>query len=119
MVSHSQVQVAWHGDRAKWSTRAALADGLTEAAQMVQTESLAVVPRASDVLADSAKVSPAQEADLVAAVSYDTPYAVKQHEALGFHHPRGETAKYLERPLIANRAAVGRIIAAAMRRKGL
>lgn len=34
----------------------------------------------------------------VAAVSYDTPYAVKQHEELDYQHQRGRQAKYLETP---------------------
>lgn len=31
-------------------------------------------------------------------VSYDTPYAVRQHEELGYRHQRGRKAKYLEDP---------------------
>lgn len=32
-------------------------------------------------------------------VSYDTPYAVIQHENAGFSHQRGRKAKYLEDPV--------------------
>lgn len=32
-------------------------------------------------------------------VSYDTPYAVVQHENTWYHHQRGRKAKYLEDPL--------------------
>ena len=32
-------------------------------------------------------------------VSYDTPYAVKQHEETWYHHQRGRKAKYLEDPV--------------------
>lgn len=32
-------------------------------------------------------------------VSYDTPYAVIQHENTRFHHQRGRKAKYLEDPV--------------------
>ena len=32
-------------------------------------------------------------------VSYDTPYAVEQHENLVYHHQRGRKAKYLEDPV--------------------
>lgn len=32
-------------------------------------------------------------------VSYDTPYAVRQHEELTWNHPRGGNAKYLEGPM--------------------
>ncbi len=31
-------------------------------------------------------------------VSYDTPYALVQHEELGFNHENGRKAKYLEEP---------------------
>lgn len=31
-------------------------------------------------------------------VSYDTPYAVRQHEELSYNHQRGRKAKYLEDP---------------------
>lgn len=32
-------------------------------------------------------------------VSYDTPYAVAQHENTGYQHQRGRKAKYLEDPI--------------------
>ena len=32
-------------------------------------------------------------------VSYDTPYAVVQHENMRYHHQRGRKAKYLEDPV--------------------
>ena len=32
-------------------------------------------------------------------VSYDTKYAVRQHEELSYNHQRGRKAKYLEDPL--------------------
>jgi hypothetical protein len=48
--------------------------------------------------------------------SYDTPYAVRQHEDLTYRHAPGRTAKYLERPLNASRTQVLAIIAAQLRR---
>lgn len=39
-------------------------------------------------------------------VSYDTPYAVRQHEEMGYQHQRGRKAKYLEDP--ANDSGVQR-----------
>ena len=32
-------------------------------------------------------------------VSYDTPYAIRQHEELSYRHQRGRKAKYLEDPV--------------------
>lgn len=35
-------------------------------------------------------------------VSYDTPYAVIQHESTGYQHQRGRKAKYLEDPVFSS-----------------
>lgn len=45
-------------------------------------------------------------------VSYDTPYAIVQHENMQFQHQRGRKAKYLEDP--ANDSAVQREMLALM-----
>ncbi len=39
-------------------------------------------------------------------VSYNTPYARRQHEELGYQHPRGGKAKYLEDPFNRNKNKV-------------
>lgn len=36
------------------------------------------------------------------AVSYGLPYALRQHEELGYEHPKGGEAKYLEKPFLEN-----------------
>jgi hypothetical protein len=61
-------------------------------------------------------VASVDEASLTAAVSYDTPYAVVQHERLDFRHAPGRTAKYLENSLNAARQEVAALIAAQIRR---
>ena len=53
---------------------------------------------------------------LRAAVSYDTPYAVYQHEGLDFAHPNGRRSKYLEGPLNSEHAKCEGIIAAEIRK---
>jgi hypothetical protein len=50
-----------------------------------------------------------------AEVSFNTVYAARQHEELGWHHDEGE-AKYLERPLGENANRYQRIIAASAER---
>ncbi len=35
-------------------------------------------------------------------MSYDTPYAIRQHEELDYRHAEGRIAKYLELPLQQN-----------------
>ena len=44
-------------------------------------------------------VSPGLSA--VGSVGYNLPYALRQHEELGYNHPMGGQAKYLEAPLNA------------------
>ena len=39
-------------------------------------------------------------------VSFNTPYARRQHEELGYNHPRGGKAKYLEDPFNQNKDKV-------------
>jgi len=39
-------------------------------------------------------------------ISFNTPYARRQHEELGYNHPRGGKAKYLEDPFNRNKEKV-------------
>lgn len=108
------VQIRWDGLGAKAAVRRGARRGVERAAELVADRSLDVVPRETEHLARSLEVS---AEDLVAAVSYDTPYAVAQHERTRLHHARGETAKYLENPLNASRSDVSRVIAAEINRE--
>jgi hypothetical protein len=51
-----------------------------------------------------------------AAISYGTDHAVYQHESLGYEHPNGGSAKYLERPLSGARKAAKVRLAAEIKR---
>ncbi len=100
--------------------RAGAALGLNRAASALMAESQARVPVDTRDLRRSAATHDATPADLVSAVTYNTPYAVIQHERLDFHHPTdhnpGAQAKYLERPAIEMRQQLGAIVAAEIRR---
>lgn len=48
---------------------------------------------------------------LEGAVSYNTPYAVRQHEELGWRHNPGRTAKYLENAMNSEAAVLAEIVA--------
>lgn len=50
-------------------------------------------------------------------ISYDTPYAVKQHEDTSLHHDAGRQAKYLESALASERDAVLNIVAQSIRKE--
>lgn len=54
---------------------------------------------------------------LEGSISYDTPYAVIQHERLDFHHPiPGRKAKYLEDPMHSEREIMLQLMAVGLRR---
>lgn len=49
------------------------------------------------------------------AISYDTDYAVRQHEDMTLQHDSGRNAKFLENALNAERDTAAQIIATAMK----
>ena len=87
------------------------------AAEHVLGESTKVVPIEEGTLSRSGRTDTERDgATVVAAVSYDTPYAVAQHERLDFRHDEGRQAKYLETPLLAEANTVRDIVAAEVRK---
>ena len=87
--------------------REAAERGLMLGAEHVLTESNKIVPHDEGTLMRSGGV----DADgLTAAVSYDTPYAVRQHEEMDYQHESGRHAKYLETTFAEEADTVGRII---------
>ncbi|MFI1191542.1 hypothetical protein [Streptomyces californicus] len=108
-------RLRWNGAAAMRGTRSGAVRGLRIAAEHVLAESRKVVPIEEATLERSG-VATVDETRLTAAVSYDTVYAVRQHEELGYRHDAGRTAKYLERPLTEQVDTVAEIIAAQLRR---
>ena len=53
-----------------------------------------------------------------AAVTFNRPYAVRQHEELGYRHPKGGKAKYLEDPMNSEATTMLKIISATIARGG-
>ncbi|MFS4105129.1 hypothetical protein [Streptomyces sp. PD-S100-1] len=95
--------------------RQGAARGLLLGAEHVLQQATAVVPLDEGYLQSTGTAS-VDESALQAAVSFDGPYAVRQHEELTWRHAPGRTAKYLENPLVASRAQVAALIAAQLRR---
>ena len=73
-------------------------DALRDAGEYVLEQSSREVPHEVGDLQDSGRVT--VDGD-TCAISYDTPYAVVQHEDMTFRHDEGRKAKYLEDPLNA------------------
>lgn len=109
-----RTRLRWNGGAALRGTRSGAARGLRLAAEHVLTESRKVVPIEEATLERSG-VATVDESSLTAAVSYDTPYAVRQHEELTYRHDTGRTAKYLERPMTEEAETVTAIIATQVR----
>ncbi|WP_042170091.1 hypothetical protein [Streptomyces sp. NBRC 110035] len=111
----AQVRVRFNGAPVARELRAAAARGLLLGAEHVLGVSDDRVPLDEAALQRSGMAS-VDEATLTAMVSYDTPYAVPQHERLDYRHAPGRQAKFLENSLNEERAQVDAIIAAQIRR---
>lgn len=99
----SGVTTDWNGDLVKAMLNANAPEALNHAAELLRGDSVPLAPLDRGPLRGSAQVTPATEASFTAYVSYDTPYAARQHEELDWHHDEGQ-AKYLEQPLVENEA---------------
>lgn len=71
--------------------------GLKITAQNILGESQKLVPVDAGTLQKSGAIK-VDSQNLIAQISYNTPYALKQHEDATLNHPKGGEAKYLERP---------------------
>ncbi|QKN87539.1 hypothetical protein SEA_HFRANCETTE_12 [Streptomyces phage HFrancette] len=110
-----RARLTWHGAAVAAAARAGAVQGLRLGAEHVLQVSRARVPIEEGTLERSGTAT-VDEDQLTAAVAYDTPYAVRQHEEMDYRHDNGRTAKYLERPLTEESATVARIVAAQLRR---
>ncbi len=108
-------RITWNGDHATEEAREAGARGLLLGAEHILGTSNRTVPIEEGTLERSGTAS-VDEDELVAAVSYDTPYAVRQHEDLSLRHDDGRRAKYLELAMGEELDTVRDILAAQLRR---
>lgn len=104
------VKFEWNGPQVEQALQAGAARGIGVALEHLKGESLKVVPLQDGILANTAATD-VDPATLSGAVSYDTPYAVRQHEELDWRHDSGRTAKYLERPLQEQADTMNRLVA--------
>lgn len=89
----------WYGDQALDAITNSVQDGLVDCGVDLQSKSVQEAPvDTGDLRADCAVT----EELLDVTVGYDLPYAMKQHEELGYNHPKGGKAKYLEDPFNEN-----------------
>lgn len=106
MMGHGRV--TWRGEAAKRVVAAGVEDGLRLGAEHLLEESRRIVPIEESTLEASGF---ADVDGTEASVSYDTPYAVVQHEDLSLAHDAGRDAKYLENPALDEADVIARLIA--------
>lgn len=105
----------WNGPVVDAKKQHGAARGLGLASEHVLGVSREQVPIEEATLERSG-VASVDELLLEAAISYDTPYAVRQHEELTWKHDPGRKAKYLEDPMTSEAGVVAEIVAAEIRR---
>jgi hypothetical protein len=109
MSTRGRLQIAIHGDRARRGGEVGLQLAAEHLLQVANTR----VPVEEGTLERSGR---ATSDGLTAGVSYDTVYAVRQHEELTWRHSGGRTAKYLEAPMAEEADVMQAILAAQIRR---
>jgi hypothetical protein len=103
-------------DEVKLAQRAAATKFLEVAMDGIIGAAQRIVPLEEGTLAGSADRQTEQTADGVEVIgSFDTIYAARQHEELGWQHRAGRQAKYLETPFKAAVPVLERGMAAALR----
>ena len=108
----------WRGEEMKSATEAASRRALQLGAEHILTEANDRVPHEYGDLMRSGDVDTGTDVsgDLAASISYDTPYAVMQHENLDLEHKNGREAKWLERTMNDEMDGVQRFMADELRK---
>lgn len=109
-------KLTWNGPAVNEKTRDAGVRGLRNATEHLLGVSRRQVPHEEGDLERSG-VASVDAGDLTGAVSYDTPYAVYQHETPDLRHDEGRKWKYLEDPHTAESDRMLELVAAEIRRE--
>jgi hypothetical protein len=113
MAKLGQVKVTWHDRNLRAAVRVAANKALRDAAEFILEEANQTVPHEEGTLERSGRVT-TDRAKMAAAISYNTPYAVRQHEGY-YRHPNGRRRKWLELTLTEQSKKVRDHIARAMK----
>lgn len=103
------IKFKWRGEEAERLIREAAMDAIRTGAEHILTEAINETPIDTGTLRRSGTVTEAPVENAVY-VSFNTPYARRQHEDLTLRHPRGGKAKYLEDPFKRNVAKVETLV---------
>ncbi|MEU5979388.1 hypothetical protein [Streptomyces sp. NPDC047315] len=102
--------------RRQWTSRGRrlAGEGVERGLEHVLGEARKLVPLDEGTLERSGRVNMISELDGM--ITFDTIYAVRQHEELTWRHAPGRSAKYLEIPMNRERAVVLRLMQVSLRR---
>lgn len=102
--------------RRQWTSRGRrlASEGLQKGLEHVLGEARKLVPLEEGTLERSGRVNMIGPLD--GAITFDTVYAVRQHEELTWKHLPGRSAKYLEIPMNRERDTVLRMMQVPLRR---
>lgn len=109
-----RIESHYDGRRA-WTTRGRrmAEDGLRTALEHTLGVAQQLAPLREGTLSRTGTVT---TEGLNGAISFDTPYAVRQHEELSWRHLPGRQAKYLETPMNTERETMLALMAVPLRR---
>ena len=114
----AQMEYKWTNNKipqVQAAVEAALMRGLLTAGEHILNKSNSQVPHEEGDLSRSGVVSSSSTSEMTVAISYDTPYAVRQHEDLSLSHDPGRNAKYLSNSCSSEANTAGKLIARAVK----
>jgi hypothetical protein len=106
-------RLEWHGDTITIRQHGRMPGALLAAAEYLLEQANRSVPIEEGTLEGSGSASAgwSGQSGAKAHVSYNTPYAVRQHEDLSYSHDAGRRAKWLEATAYEQEREVAAIIA--------
>ncbi len=104
----------WRGDEIGELIDDAAFKGLEVGAEHLLQVSSFLAPLEEGTLSRSGEAS-GDRSQMTTAVSYSTPYAVRQHEELTYKHAEGKIAKFLELPMHQEKDTIAELVAQPVR----
>lgn len=108
-------RMKWYGKQVSAKVKRAAVQGLSDGAEHILEESNRIVPIDEGNLMRSG-ITSVDESKMHAAISYDTPYAVRLHEHPEYNFQHGREGKWLEKTLKKRKRDVQRHIADKLKR---
>jgi hypothetical protein len=114
----AEVKLVWHGGAVEHKYLRACEDAVLVGMEFLLTESNKTVPLDNSILEHTGVAAAERDGDKITGiVSYNTPYAVRQHEELTYRHAPGRRAKWLELTLHERADVLQKLIATQVRRR--